>query len=127
MRDLPHITLRHVLIGFGSAGLTLAIVAYVVFQARFLLQGPVIVLDEPLPIATNERALTLTGSAANISRIWLNERQIFTDPNGRFRELLVLENGYTVATLRAEDRYGRSVQVSRPFVYIPGSLLYTVE
>ena len=127
MIGVPQITLRHVLIALGSTVLILGILAYIVFQARFLLQGPIIVLDEPLPIATNERALTLTGNAANISRIWLNDRQIFTDPDGRFRELVVLENGYTVTTLRAEDRYGREVRVSRPFVYIPGSLLYTVE
>lgn len=97
------------------------------FQARYLINGPQITLDEPLPIATNKRTVTLTGTTANIARIWLNDRQIFTDPEGRFAELLVLENGPTIATLRAEDRYGRTVRVPRPFVYIPGSLLYTVE
>ena len=35
----------------------------------------------------------------------------------RFSEAVVLENGYTVVTLRAEDRYGRSRIIEKSFVY----------
>ena len=48
--------------------------------------------------------------------ITLNGRQIFTDKNGNFKEALVLENGYTVATLRAEDRYGRVTHQTQTYV-----------
>lgn len=94
---------------------------YVLFQARFLIGGPQIVLSKELPITQNERQIFLSGGAHNISRLWLNDRPIFTDIKGNFNEALVLENGYTVATLRAEDRYGRETTITRNFVYTPAS------
>ena len=69
----------------------------------------------------NSRQITLTGSASNISRLWLNGRPIFTDRNGQFTAAVILENGYTVTTLKAEDRYGRTTLITRPFVYVPAS------
>ena len=97
------------------------ILAYSVFQARYLITGPQIVLSSPSTTLHNERQITLGGSAYNISRMWLNDRQIYTDAQGDFKEALILENGYTVVTLRAEDRYGRVTEVTRPFVYKPAS------
>ncbi len=125
MTDSPF-WLRTVLLTLLGLGLCGLLLVYVLFQARYLIGGPQITLDGPLPTATNERAITLTGSAFNISRLWLNDRQIFTDPDGTFAHLFVLENGHTVATLRAEDRYGRQTVVSHDFVYVPGCLMYTI-
>lgn len=100
------------------------ILMYVVFQARFMILGPQITL-EPTPVGRdNQRVVTLTGTTHNITRLWLNDRPIFTDRDGNFTEALVLENGYTIATLRAEDRYGRHTKLHREFVYIPGTLLH---
>ena len=94
---------------------------YVLWQARFLLLGPQITLiEEPYRIS-DTRIITLSGQANNITRITLNGRQIFTDPTGYFREALVLENGYTIATIAASDRYGRTTKLERPFIYIPAS------
>jgi len=97
------------------------VVAYVLFQARFLLIGPQIALSRELPIKQNERVVTLTGSTENISRLWLNGRPIFTDPQGNFSTDVVLQNGYTVTKLEAEDRYGRRTALTREFVYAPMS------
>lgn len=97
------------------------VLGYIIFQARYLIIGPQIVLSDKHSLLSNERQIFLTGTAFNISRLWLNDRPIYTDVEGNFKEALVLENGYTVATLRAEDRYGRETRVSQPFVYIPGS------
>lgn len=95
--------------------------AYVAFQARFLITGPQITLLEE-PITEHfTRTVTLEGSAVNITHLWLNDRPIYTDEAGNFTEALVLENGYTVATLRAKDRYGRETRVVRQFVYTPAS------
>jgi hypothetical protein len=96
---------------------------YVVWQARFLLTGPVIVLRDEPPQHSNERIVTLSGAARNITSITLNGRQIFTDPHGEFKEALVLENGYTIATIAATDRYGRTTELRRPFIYTPASIL----
>ncbi len=97
-------------------------IGFVVFQGRFLITGPRIVLKDLPEGPQNSQQITITGDAYNISRLWLNDRPIYTDAKGRFEEALVLENGYTVATLRAEDRYGRTTRVSAPLVYVPASI-----
>ena len=95
---------------------------YIAFQARFLIAGPQItLLSEPASVQ-NTPTVTLTGTASNIAKITLNDRQIFTDQAGYFSEALVLENGYTIATIKAVDRYGRETSVVRSFVYTPTSI-----
>jgi hypothetical protein len=94
---------------------------YISYQARFLLIGPRIILTQEVELRQNVRQVTLNGTASNISRLWLNGRPIFTDPNGAFAAAVILENGYTVTTLMAEDRYGRTTTIHRPFVYTPAS------
>jgi hypothetical protein len=105
-----------------SGFLCILIASYVAFQARFLIAGPQIVLTNDPGIQHNERVVTLTGTAYNITHLWLNDRPIFTDETGHFTEALVLENGYTITTLKARDRFGRETRVEKPFVYTPASL-----
>jgi hypothetical protein len=103
--------------------LTLLVFAFILFQARFLITGPQITLTEAPAGPVSAPEVIIAGTAHNISHLWLNDRPIYTDAKGNFREKLVLENGYTVATLRAEDRYGRTTRVTQPLVYVPASLI----
>lgn len=107
----------------GGVILAALIVTYVIFQARFLITGPQIVLEQEPDTNSNNRVIKLKGSAFNITHLWLNDRPIFTNENGDFEEDLVLENGYTIATLRAKDRYGRETQVVRSYFYTPASII----
>lgn len=97
------------------------IVIYLIFQARFLIVGPKINLVNAPTLLQNERQVVLSGTTHNISHIWLNNRPIFTDAKGNFIEVLVLENGLTAATLRAQDRYGRTTAINQQFFYAPVS------
>ena len=105
------------------AGVAVLLTTYAVFQARFLIVGPQIALTTEPAVEQNERRIFFEGTAYNISRLWLNDRQIFTDAQGNFREALILENGYTISTLRAEDRYGRTTTLTRSYVYTPASFI----
>ncbi len=109
----------------SSLGLlgTAALIFYTLFQARFMIQGPQITITQGIPVSSNERIVTIAGIAKNITKITLNGRQIFTDEYGGFTEALVLENGYTIATIAAVDRYGRETSVAQPVVYTPATLL----
>lgn len=99
------------------------IVLYVMYQARFLLEGPKLYLiDEPDSVQ-NSQLVHLRGKASNISTINLNGRQIFTDRTGYFDEALLLENGYNIATIQATDRYGRTQRIVKQFVYTPTSII----
>lgn len=98
-------------------------VTYITFQARLLIMGPQITLDFEPPTQNTDRVVELKGTTENITHLWLNGRQIFTNERGGFDEVLVLENGYTVTTLRAKDRYGRETELVRSFVYTPATLV----
>ena len=100
---------------FGFLLLVLAI-SYFAFQARVLLKGPVVVVADTATVQ-NEPTVKISGSVQNIVSLTLNDRPIYTDPEGNFKTTLILENGYTIMTLRATGRYGRERVISRPFIY----------
>lgn len=96
-----------------------ALVWYVLFQARLVLSGPMLALDDNLASVYHTPTVDISGTAQNVTAITLNDRTIYVDEYGRFSEQLVLENGYTIMTIRARDRYGRETSVEHPFVYAP--------
>ncbi len=100
-------------------GLILGIVFYVQFQARNLLTGPTIHLNETYETVHHERTVQLTGNAQNIVKLTLNGKEIHTNGNGEFAETLILEKGYTITTLEARDRFGRTKILTQPYVYVP--------
>ena len=102
--------------------LLLGIGSYIAFQARFLIAGPQItLLHEPASVQ-NAEVVMIEGETQNIVSITLNDRPIFINEAGRFIEPLILENGYSIMTVRAHDRYGREAVVERSFVYSPAYL-----
>lgn len=119
---IKNVSFRTLVLTLVSTLMILLAVLFVLFQARHLLLGPQLSITEEPNRVVNTPQVTLAGTARNISRLWLNDRQIFTDPSGHFAEAVVLENGYTVVTLRAEDRYGRSKIIEKSFIYTPASL-----
>lgn len=92
---------------------------YVLFQARFLIGGPQVNLIDPPATVQTERQITLTGTTANITAIYLNGRPMVTDEYGAFTESIILQNGYNRIRIDATDRYGRKTYVEQPFVYRP--------
>lgn len=94
---------------------------YVSWQARFLIAGPEIVMTEDIGTEQNERVIMLRGQAKNVIGLYLNGRPIAIDQSGSFAEGVVLENGYTIVSIDAVDRYGRSVHWEKPLVYVEHS------
>ncbi|MEN9920661.1 MAG: hypothetical protein RL538_554 [Candidatus Parcubacteria bacterium] len=121
LTDTDSYPFRTLILYWAGTIAALLMLLFVLFQARFLIIGPQIVITEAPEGPQNERQITLSGTAYNISHLWLNDRPIYTDAKGNFKETIVLENGYTVSTLRAQDRYGRSTEVEKQLVYVPAS------
>lgn len=113
--------LRSILFSFAIGLFSLALIAYVLYQARFLLLGPQIQFAEDVSSTQYQRVVTLEGQMFNIVKATLNGRTLFTDEKGNFKEALILENGYTIATLVAQDRFGRNTIIQKKFVFIPQS------
>ena len=91
--------------------ISLLILGYGLFQARNLITGPEIKVSSP----TNgenlaDPLITINGTATNINRITLNDRQIFVDKQGNFSEKLLVPVGYTIIKLAAQDKFGRTTQ-----------------
>ena len=86
--------------------LCLVILGYSLFQAQKLLTGPVIEVYTPENGATyNQTLIEIEGRARNIAYLNLNDRKIFTDKDGYFKEKLLLSPGYNIIKLDAQDKF----------------------
>ncbi len=102
-----------------------SIIGYALFRAYNLIAGPVVEIIEPTSGSTVGTPLvTIHGIAKRISKLSLNNRQIFTDEKGSFDETLLLGEGYTILTVRAEDRFGRKVRQTIELIYKPSTAIH---
>lgn len=116
---ISSITLGTCIKTLSIVGLIAGVAFYVQFQARNLLTGPTIHLNETQETVHHTRTLQLTGNAQNIVKLTLNGKEIHTNGNGEFMETLILEKGYTITTLEAKDRFGRTKTLTQAYVYVP--------
>jgi len=87
--------------------------AYGYLQSRNLVRGPSITVLSPVNGSSLDNQLvTISGKTKNIAEMSLNDRQIFPDENGNFTETLVLPVGYTIMSLKAEDKFGKKTEQS---------------
>lgn len=87
-----------VLIGFVSYG---------IYQARAYLSGPRVFIESK---TQNGPLLALAGTAERIAFLSLQGKQIFTDENGRWQEMVLLLPGYNSMAVVARDRFGRKME-----------------
>lgn len=87
--------------------LVLASAGYGLFQARMLIQGPVLTVFTPREgVTETAQLMEVRGKVENVTRVRVNGRTITTDPEGVFSEFLVTPDGYGVVLVEAEDRFG---------------------
>lgn len=84
----------------------LIILSYTLFQANKLISGPIIEIDTPQDGATYSQTLIeIDGRARNIAYLNLNDKPIFTDKDGYFKEKLLLSPGLNIIKLDARDKF----------------------
>ena len=118
---IPTVSIERILKLCFIVFLVIGFTGYAVYQARNLIQGPSLTLLNEVSSVQSERAVTLIGTARNVVVLRVNGREIHTNEQGRFEHTLTLENGYTIMTLEAFDRYGRKTDLTRSFIYKPNS------
>lgn len=105
-----------------AIGLTLlfgSLSVYGIFTARHLIEGPIITVTSPANGALVGNSLVeIQGNVQNISFITLNDRQIYADEKGNFKEKLLLYPGYSIMKLYAKDRFGREITKGLSLVYV---------
>ncbi len=102
-------------------GAFLAVVlAYSLYQSRFLILGPGLeIFMQTEGTTVTDSLVLISGSVSNASFIYLDDRQIFADEQKMFHEILPASVGYNILTLRVKDAFGRVRQVTREFIYKP--------
>lgn len=94
------------------------IVIYAYLQSREFLRGPQVVITSPADGSVfTESLVTVEGVASNVSIISLNDAPIFIDQSGHFREKLLLQSGYNILTVSAQDRFGKKVRKKLELIY----------
>ena len=89
----------------------LIVVGYGVFEARRLLEGPVVSIASPKNgTATSSTLIAISGVAENIAYLTVDGKPAYTDLSGRFSVTLSPPSGYTIITVAALDRFGRHAQ-----------------
>lgn len=110
----------HMVLSLSLVAITLG---YGTFDARKLVQGPVVTVSRPQPGETlREVLLTVEGRAENVTRVRVNGRPIALDPSGAFSEKLVTPAGYGTVLIEAENRFGQRTREVVEFVGRPEAL-----
>ena len=92
----------------------LFLILYGLFQARGYLLGPQVSLENPKQgEILKDKLLIIKGRAVDVSKIYLNGRQIFTDEGGNFSEQYLLAPGVNVIRIDAEDKFGKKASIER--------------
>ncbi|MEK7136476.1 MAG: hypothetical protein AAB821_02700 [Patescibacteria group bacterium] len=108
----------HSLTTLAMVVIFVVIIVYSYFKTTDILTGPEITVISPTSGSTYaEELATIKGRAERIAKIYLNDRQIFTDDEGRFTESLLLFPGYNILTLKATDAFGRKVSKQIELIY----------
>lgn len=98
--------------------LLLSFGVYGMYKAKAFLEGPQITIEYPLNGQVVEESFTeIIGKISNISTLFLNGRQIFTDKDGRFKGDLLLAEGYNIIEMSGADKFGRATKEKLELVF----------
>lgn len=104
MIERRSLLLKTLLIGIAFA----LVLAYGFWQARQLLEGPIVTITSPTNGSTiSDTHTMLTGTVQNVSYLTLNGRQIYADEKGIIKEPLLLPQGYNIIQISGADKFGR--------------------
>lgn len=88
----------------------LFILSYGILESKALIEGPQITINSPLYGESYKKSdIIIKGVGKNISKISLNDRNIFLDRDGNFIEKLLMYPGYNIINIKAEDRFGKQI------------------
>ena len=112
-----HATRRFLEIALISI-ILLCLFGYTAYEIQRIVFGPRIDVTSPINGSLVSNSLTeITGVAKNINNISLNDRKIFIDEQGNFKEEVLLSYGYNAITIKASDKFGRNTEKIIEVIY----------
>jgi hypothetical protein len=95
-----------------------SLVGYIWFQARDYIRGASLSITSPQDGQTlSDQFTVISGNAYGASFLRLNGKQIYIDESNHFSESLLVPEGYTIMTIEAEDRFGRTISKELHLLY----------
>jgi len=97
---------------------SILIVGYFIFNFRIFIAGPEIIITSPQNGEVSDKELVeVSGKAENVNFISINDRSIFLDNEGNFKEFLLLSSGYNIIVIKAQDKFKRNISKNLEIVY----------
>lgn len=94
------------------------IFGYTAYEIQKVALGPKIEILSPTNGSLVSDSLTeIVGTAKNINNIILNDRKIFIDEKGNFKEKVLLSYGYNAIVMKATDKFGRTTEKLLEIIY----------
>ncbi len=98
--------------------ISLTIISYAYFAFRDYMNGPSLILIEPINGNTiSTSTVILSGRVLRVKDIMLNGRPLLIDKEGNFTETLLLHPGYNISLLSAIDKFNRTIEYKLELVY----------
>jgi hypothetical protein len=96
----------------------LSTIGYASYEVQKVLFGPKIIVLSPIDGSLISSSTTeISGITKNIKELSLNDRKIFTDEEGNFKEEMLLSYGYNIFILKASDKFGRNTEEKIELIY----------
>jgi len=96
----------------------LLLFGYTAYEIQKLVFGPrIVVLSPKNGTLLSDPVTEISGVAKNINNISLNDRKIFVDEQGNFKENVLLSYGYNAFAIKANDKFGRNTEKIIEVIY----------
>ena len=88
--------------------ISLFIISYIFYEARFVIYGPELVIFSPKDnLQVTSSVLDISGTAKNISMLSVNGRTIMITPDNLFTDKLLLLPGYNRIEIKAQNKFNQ--------------------
>lgn len=112
-----HKTRRYIKLLIATT-LVVVFVGYTLYEIQKVILGPRVEVLSPKNGSLVSNSFTeIIGNAKNITEISLNDRKIYVDEQGDFKEELLLSYGYNVLVIKAKDKFGRETEKVLEVIY----------
>lgn len=112
-----HVTRKFLKIAIISIVL-ICLFGYTAYEIQRVIFGPRIEVLSPKNGSLLSDSITeISGVAQNIKDISLNDRKIFIDEEGNFKEQLLLSYGYNAFVIKATDKFGKNTEKIVEVIY----------
>lgn len=92
----------------------ITVLIYLGIQVSYIFRPPELIVTEPLQdLKTTDRTITLAGKTGRETRVFINQKEIYTEPDGAFRATIDLQTGLNVITVSAKKKHSKEAVLYR--------------